>query len=257
MKKQVEEIHQLFTGLEKDSQDGNFDQQLLEHLIFCIEALSLADDPILVKLSKYKDHLQPSMTLRHFATIAVPFERYLKKSISDDDFMISNQDRDHLVTKRVPLHFVIDNMRSAFNVGSIFRTADTLGAQKLWLTGYTPTPHQLQVERAALGSTLVLDWEACSFQNAVDHLKAQKIKLVGLETTSQALEISYPFTESEPVAFLIGNERFGLDAEQLKLCDEVRKIPTFGIKNSLNAATAAAIAGYEWRKQWNEFQVRA
>ena len=55
----------------------------------------------------------------------------------------------------------------------------------------------------------------------------------------------------------LGNERFGLDADQLKLCDEVRKIPTFGVKNSLNAATAAAIAGYEWRKQWNEFQVKA
>ncbi len=255
VKKQVEEIHDLFIGLEKDSQDGNFDQHLLEHLIFCIAALEKSDDPILVKLAKYKDHLKPAMTLRHFATIAVPFERYLKKSIADDDFMISNQDRDHLVTKRVPLHFIIDNMRSAFNVGSIFRTSDTLGAQKLWLTGYTPTPHQLQVERAALGSTLVLDWEACSFQSAVDHLKAQGVKVIALETTSHAREISYPFGESEPVAFVIGNERFGLDADQLKLCDEVRKIPVFGIKNSLNAATAAAIAGYEWRKQWNEYQV--
>lgn len=256
LKKTVEEIHELFIGLERDSQDGNFDNQLLEHLIDRIASLESSEDLILKKLAKYKDHLKPAMTLRHFSTIAVPFERYLKKSIQDDDFMVSSQDRDHLVTKRVPLHFVIDNMRSAFNVGSIYRTADTLGAQKIWLTGYSPTPHQIQVERAALGATLVIDWEACSFQNAVDHLKAQKIKIVALETSSRAVDISYPFNEEEPVAFVIGNERFGLDPDQLKVCDEIRRIPTFGIKNSLNAATAAAIAGYEWRKQWNETQVK-
>ncbi len=256
MKKVVEEIHELFIGLERDSQDGNFDKQLLEHLIDLIASLEKSEDLILKKLAKYKDHLKSEMTLRHFATIAVPFERYLKKSIQDDDFMVLSQDRDHLVMKRVPLHFVIDNMRSAFNVGSIFRTADTMGAQKLWLTGYTPTPHQIQVERAALGSTLILDWEACTFQSAIDHLKAQKIKVVALETSSKALDISFPFAEEEPVAFVVGNERFGLDPDQLKLCDEIRRIPTFGIKNSLNAATAAAIAGYEWRKQWNEYQVK-
>lgn len=256
MKKTVEEIHQLFIGLEKDSRDGDFDQQLLEQLIFLIAQLETSPDPILKKLSQYKSHLKPSMTLRHFATISVPFERYLKKSVQDDDFMISSHDRDHLVMPRVPLHFVIDNMRSAFNVGSIFRTAETLGAQKIWLTGYSPTPHQIQVERAALGAALVLDWETCSFSAAIEKLKANHIKIIALETTSHAFDISHPFEESQGCAFVIGNERFGLDPDQLKVCNEVRRIPTYGIKNSLNAATAAAIAGYEWRKQWNECQIK-
>ncbi len=255
MKKKVEEIHDLFIGLEKDSQDGNFDQQLLEQLIFCITDLEKSDDPILKKLSQYKNHLKPTMTLRHFSTIAVPFERYLKKSIQDDDFMISSHDRDHLVTARVPLHFLVDNMRSAFNVGSIFRTSDTLGVKKIWLTGYSPTPHQVQVERAALGATLIVEWETTSFTEALQKLKEQKIHIIALETTSHAKDISYPFEEKKPTCFVIGNERFGLDQEQLNQCDEVRRIPTFGIKNSLNAATAAAIAGYEWRKQWNENQI--
>ena len=256
-KAQVEEIYRLFQGLEKESHDGNFDQQLLERLIDCIALLEKSEDPILQKLAKYKEHLRPNMTLRHFATIGVPFERYLKKAIQDDDFIVANTDRDHLVTSRVPLHFVIDNMRSAFNVGSIFRTADTLGAQKIWLTGYTPTPHQLQVEKAALGATYIMEWETCSFDDALKKLREQNIKIIGLETTSHALDLSLPFAEKEAVAFVIGNERFGLDMEQIKACDEVRRIPTFGIKNSLNAATAAAIAGYEWRKQWQEYTVRA
>jgi tRNA G18 (ribose-2'-O)-methylase SpoU len=255
-KSKVEEIYRLFQGLEQDSQDALFDKQLLERLIDCIGELETSDDPILKKLSKYKLHLNSGMTLRHFSNIAVPFERYLKKSIQDDDFLISSTDRDHLVTPRVPLHFVVDNMRSAFNVGSIFRTADTLGAQKIWLTGYTPTPHQLQVEKAALGATFIMNWETIAFDQAVTSLKEAGFKIIALETSSKAKDISVPFSENEPVAFVVGNERFGLDADQLQKCDEIRKIPTFGIKNSLNAATAAAIAGYEWRKQWDEFQVK-
>lgn len=252
MKKTVEEIYQLFTGLEKDSSDGIFDQQMLEELIKLIASLEKSDDPILQKLSKHKNSLTAQMTIRHFSTIAVPFERYLKKNITDDDFLISSTDRDHLVMPRAPLHFVLDNMRSAFNVGSVFRTADTLGAAKIWLTGYTPTPHQIQVEKAALGSTLVMDWEQCSFQDCIQKLKDQKIQVISLETTATALDITTDFNFETPLAFVLGNERFGLDQTQLALSNEVRRIPTYGIKNSLNASVAAAVAGFEWRKQYNE-----
>ena len=251
-KKKLEEIYQLFSGLEKDSADSKFDQQLLEQLIFCIAEFDNSSDPILKKLSSYKNHLNAQMTLKHFSGIAVPFERMLKKTIQDDDFLITNTDRDHLVTARVPLHFIIDNMRSAFNVGSIFRTADSLGAQKIWLCGYTPTPHQLQVEKAALGSSLVINWETIPFIEAIKQLKAVNYRIIGLETSARSVVLSAPFEENQPTAFLIGNERFGLDSEQLSLCDEVRKIEMFGIKNSMNAAVALAIAGYEWRRQWNE-----
>jgi 23S rRNA (guanosine2251-2'-O)-methyltransferase len=251
-KKKLEEIYQLFSGMEKDSADALFDNQLLEELITLIGDLEHSDDPILKKISSYKNHLNPQMTLKHFATIAVPFERCLKKSVQDDDFLISSHDRDHLVTPRVPLHFVIDNMRSAFNIGSMFRTADTIGAQKIWLCGYTPTPHQIQVEKAALGSSLVIQWEATSFTSAIKQLKDQGFQIIGLETSSKSIVLSAPFENKKPTAFVIGNERFGLEADQLAQCDEVRKIETYGIKNSLNAAVAAAIAGYEWRRQWNE-----
>ncbi len=257
MKKTVEEIHQLFIGLQLDSKDGEFDPVHLAELVRLITTLENSEDPLLKKLSSYRIHLQPKMTLRHFAGIGVPFERYLKKSIQDDDFLVSETDRDHLVTPRVPLHFVVDNMRSAFNVGSIFRTADTLGAQKIWLTGYSPTPHQLHVERAALGATLVIEWEMLSYKETIESLLSKKFKIIALETATHALDIASPYEDQTPTAFVIGNERFGLDKEQLKMCHEIRRIPTFGIKNSLNAATAAAIAGYEWRKQWNEFVIRA
>ena len=253
-KKTLEEIHNLFTGLEQDSTNRGFDGQLLEELINLIATLEKSDDPILVRLSRYKNALTIDMTLKHFTTIAVPFERYLKKSITDGDFLVSTTDRDHLVTKRVPLHFIIDNMRSAFNVGSIFRSADTIGAQKIWLTGYTPTPIQPQVDKAALGATLVMEWQNTTFDECIRDLKNKNFRIIALETSAEAVDIAAEFNFSHPTAFIIGNERFGLDQDQLKMADEIRKIPTFGVKNSLNAAVAAAIAGYEWRKQYNELQ---
>ncbi len=255
-KKKVEEIHKLFIGIEQESSDGKYDQMFLQELIIMIGDLEKSTDPILQKLSKYKNSISPTMTLRHLSTIAVPFERYLKKGMADDEFLIMNTDRAHLVTPRVPLHFIVDNMRSAFNVGSIFRTADTLGAQKIWLTGYTPTPHQPQVERAALGAAFVVEWEQKSFTETINHLIKEGYYIVALETSSKAIDIAADFNFDKPTAFLIGNERFGLDKDQLELAHEVRKIPTFGIKNSLNAGVAAAIAGYEWRKQFNEQQIK-
>lgn len=251
-KKVLEEIYQLFSGMEKDSADALFDNTMLEQLISLIASFSDSEDAILKKLSSYKNHLNEQMTLKHFATIAVPFERALKKSVQDDDFLISSHDRDHLITPRVPLHFVVDNMRSAFNVGSLFRTADTLGAQKIWLCGYTPTPHQLQVEKAALGAAIIMPWETTSFNEAIRQLKEAGFQIIALETSSKSIVMSAPFENKKPTAFVIGNERFGLEADQLAACDEIRKIETYGIKNSLNAGVAAAIAGYEWRRQWNE-----
>lgn len=253
-KKTLEEIHKLFVGLEQDSTDNGFDGQLLEELINLIANLEKSDDVILQKLSRYKNSLTPQMTLKHLTTIAVPFERYLKKSMTDDDFLVSSTDRDHLVTERVPLHFIIDNMRSAFNVGSIFRTGDTLGVQKIWLTGYSPTPYQQQVEKAALGASFVMDWQQVNFKDCIKELKNKKFQIIALETSATAKDIFVDFDFTNPTAFIIGNERFGLDKDQLEMADEIRRIPTFGVKNSLNAAVAAAIAGYEWRKQFNELQ---
>ena len=252
IKKRLEEIYNLFQGLEKDSKDGSFDQMMLNELIQLISNLPTEIDPVLKKIITYKDQLKPSMTLRHLATIAVPFERYLKKNITDDDFLVSFQDRDHLVTERAPVHVIVDNMRSAFNVGSIFRTCDTLGFQKIWLTGYSPTPHQLQVDKAALGSTFVVEWESKKFLDVIQDLKKINFHIIALETSAKALSIYEDFNTEKPIAFIIGNERFGLDNEQLSIADEIRKIPTFGIKNSLNAAVAFAMAGYEWRKQKEE-----
>lgn len=252
-KKAIEQIYQLLTRLEHD--EPPYDVQFIDDLKNQIAKLAISADPIVVRLSKYSDSIKSEMTHRSLAAICVPFERFLKRTIADDDIVISYTDRDHLVVPRVPLYFVLDHLRSAFNVGSIFRTADTLGAKKIFLTGYTPTPHQVQVERAALGATAVLEWENTTFLEAITTLKNMGTQIIALETTSDAVDIGVDFDFSKPTAFIFGNERFGLEKDQLKMADQIRKIPTYGVKNSLNVGVAMAITGYEWRKQFQDFQL--
>lgn len=249
-KKKVEAIFDLISRLEQDTPP--YDVQVIDDLKNQVAKLKESTDVIIQKLARFENSISTQMTARHLSTIAVPFERFLKRNTADDDFLINSTDRDHLVAIKAPVYFILDNMRSAFNVGSIFRTADTLGVKKIWLTGYTATPHQMQVERAALGAAAVVEWQHCKFDEAVAEAVQLGATIVALETTSHAIDISVDYDFSKPTVFILGNERFGLEVDQINLADEIRKIPTYGLKNSLNVAVAAAIAGFEWRKQYQE-----
>lgn len=252
-KKRIEAILDLLSRLEQDT--SPYDVQVIDDLKNQMSHLKKSSDAIVQKLARYENSISTQMTERHLSAIAVPFERYLKRNTADDDFLINSTDRDHLVNEKAPVYFILDNMRSAFNVGSIFRTADTLGVKKIWLTGYTATPHQIQVERAALGAAAVVEWQQCKFDEAVSEAVKLGANIVALETTINAIDISMDYEFSKPTVFILGNERFGLDVDQINLADEVRRIPTYGLKNSLNVAVAAAIAGFEWRKQYQEHQI--
>ncbi|MNL17976.1 tRNA (guanosine(18)-2'-O)-methyltransferase [compost metagenome] len=152
--------------------------------------------------------------------------------------------------EKLPLVFVLDNIRSAFNVGSIFRTAECVGAERVILCGYTPTPAQAQVEKTAMGTQDYIDWEeGGKLFECLESLKENGYRIVALETTATAQDLYEPF-EREPTAFILGNERFGLDPEILKVIDETRIIPLRGRKNSLNVGVTAAVAGFEWMRQW-------
>lgn len=250
-KKSLEEIHKLFLELEKSSRDFSFSAAELADLKLKIALLKDSQNPDVSRLADLQKHLVPEMTLKHFSGFAVPFERLLNKNLQDDDFLILENDRSATeVAEKLPLVFVLDNIRSAFNVGSIFRTAECLGASKVYLCGYTPTPEQWKVEKTAMGTQEYLEWaEAGKLLKCLEELKDAGYRIVALETAASALDLYAPFSE-EPTAFVLGNERFGLDPEILKVIDEVRIIPLRGRKNSLNVGVTAAIAGFEWMRQW-------
>jgi 23S rRNA (guanosine2251-2'-O)-methyltransferase len=149
-----------------------------------------------------------------------------------------------------PLHLVLDNLRSAFNVGSIFRTADTARLARVITCGYTAHPPHPKLDKTALG---VLPYVATGHYQttagAVAALQAEGIPVWALETTSRSqcyTALRYP----RPLAVVLGNEALGIGGEVLDRCDELIEIPMFGYKNSLNVAVAAAVVAFEALRQW-------
>ncbi|WP_373999532.1 RNA methyltransferase [Bdellovibrio bacteriovorus] len=249
-KKSLEEIHRLFLALEKSSGDFSFDPLSLAELKNKISELKSSENPDVSRLADLQKHLVDEMTLKHFVSYIIPFERLLHKNLQDDDFLVLENDKSESTSEPLPLVFVLDNIRSAFNVGSIFRTAECLGAQKIYLCGYTPNPTQWKVEKTAMGTQEYLAWEESpKLLECLEELKDEGYRIVALETAASAVDLFESF-ELEPTAFVLGNERFGLDPEILKVIDEVRIIPLRGRKNSLNVGVTAAIAGFEWMRQW-------
>ena len=190
-------------------------------------------------------------TERHFLNLMLPMERKWAKGLADHEFLVTTDDRTDMAPNRLPLHFVLDHLRSAFNVGALFRTAECLGVCKLWLCGYTATPEDVQVQRTTMGSHAHVDWVWCkTTAEAIDELKSAGIAVIGLETVTGApLASAFAFPPAG-CALVLGNERHGLSDEVLALCDAVVQLPCRGVKNSMNVAVSAGMCGYEIARQW-------
>jgi 23S rRNA (guanosine2251-2'-O)-methyltransferase len=147
---------------------------------------------------------------------------------------------------RLDLHILLDNVRSTYNVGSLFRTADGASVSSLHLCGITPTPQNLKVGKTALGAEQKIRWRYYhNALHAADSLKSAGMHLWALETTPDApslFELSPP--QDHPLALIIGNEVTGVDPALLERCDRVVRLPMIGSKGSLNVASAAAVAIY-------------
>ncbi len=147
------------------------------------------------------------------------------------------------------------NIRSAYNIGAIFRTVDGLGASKIYLSGYTPAPFvskdkypskgQKALAKTALGAEKTVLWEKKeSILELVDKLRKDKYQILGLEISSNSKDIKKVKLRF-PCALLLGNELKGIEEEILEKCDKIIQIPMKGKKESLNVSIAAGIAIYE------------
>lgn len=150
-----------------------------------------------------------------------------------------------------PLEVVLDNVRSTFNVGAIFRTADGAGVKKIHLCGITPSPTNPKVHKTALGAENHMPYEL--HKNTLDtlvSLKGAGKRIWALEETESALNIqNISLSPSSPATVLVvGNEIVGVDPDVLAICDQHLLIPMAGIKGSLNVAVAFGIAVYNLLK---------
>lgn len=144
---------------------------------------------------------------------------------------------------------VLENVRSAHNVGSIFRTADGAGVGRIFLVGYTPTPIdrfgrvQTEIEKTSLGATQTVPWEhADDIASVLSRLQEQST-VVAVEQDIRALPLSR-FTTPENVSYVFGNEVDGVTPDALACCEQVVEIPMLGQKESLNVSVAAGIILY-------------
>jgi len=152
--------------------------------------------------------------------------------------------------QRRPIHVMLDNLRSAFNVGSIFRTADAGAVAHLHLCGMTAHPPHKKLEKTALGAFDYVPWTYYERnRDCVDVLKAQGIPIVAVETVAGAVNYQ-EFHWPSPVAVVFGNEENGVNARVLNQCTAVVQIPMSGYKKSINVATAFGIIVYGILDQW-------
>ena len=192
--------------------------------------------------------LQPGATPRSIQAALVPLERVDKRArVTDAEMGIRNTDAAPGRADRAAFTVVADNVRSAFNAGGLFRTADFFGADRLILCGYTPGPDNPQVKKTALGADEATPWEhAGDVRDVIDRLHDEGRRVYALETADGATDIA-SCTPVWPCALLLGNERFGLDPDVVAMADEVLEIPSHGMKNSLNVVSAFAVAAAFFR----------
>ena len=152
--------------------------------------------------------------------------------------------------KRVMKFYVIcDNIRSLENIGSIFRTADALRVDKIYLTGICGRPPHPKISKTALGAEKWIPWEYSSQAwRLIDDLKKQGVFVAALEQTKKSL-VYNKFKPKFPLALVVGNEINGVSLSVLKRADQHIYLPMIGRKESLNVAVAFGVAGY-WINRW-------
>jgi len=148
---------------------------------------------------------------------------------------------------KIPVIVILENIRSAYNVGSVLRTADAFLLQAVYTTGYTAHPPHKQVAKTALGAEeTVLTKHFKNAPEVIEDLKKQGYKIFAAEQTEGSYELQkLIFEKNEKLAVIFGNEVTGVEQNTIQLCDGCIEIPQLGMKHSLNIAVAAGVLLWE------------
>lgn len=155
---------------------------------------------------------------------------------------------DLIAMVRVPVRFVLDDIRSRHNVGSIFRTADAFRLHGLDLCGFTPLPPHREIEKTALGATTSVPWQhGATALEAVLSLRKEGWRVLAVEQTLEAVDLArVPAVPGERIALVLGNELNGVNEAVIAACDGAVIIPQQGSKHSLNVAVCAGIVAWHF-----------
>jgi tRNA G18 (ribose-2'-O)-methylase SpoU len=150
-------------------------------------------------------------------------------------------------SKKTPVIAVLENIRSAYNVGSLFRTADAFLLESIYLIGYTAQPPHKEIKKTALGAEDTVEWHYfADTKSAIENLKNNGYKVYAVEQVVNSISLeNLTIDNDEKIAVIFGNEVSGVEQDNILLCDGCIEIPQLGMKHSLNIATAAGVVLWE------------
>ncbi len=150
--------------------------------------------------------------------------------------------------EKFPIVLVLDNIRSALNVGSAFRTADGFALEKIILCGISATPPHREILKTALGATESVVWQHYDdVENALLDLKKENYELLAIEQTDNSVFLNdFSIEKNKKYALIFGNEVEGVSDEALALCSSVVEIPQYGTKHSFNVSVCLGIVSWEF-----------
>jgi 23S rRNA (guanosine2251-2'-O)-methyltransferase len=152
----------------------------------------------------------------------------------------------------IPVSILLDDVRSLYNVGAFFRTADAAGCEKLYLCGITAYPPKSGISKTALGSEETVPWEHHADAGAlIQQLRDRGHEIAAIETSVHAVDL-FDWRPRFPVCILFGHETDGLRPALLDRCDTYVRIPMLGRKHSLNVATAGGVVLYELLRKYRQ-----
>jgi 23S rRNA (guanosine2251-2'-O)-methyltransferase len=151
---------------------------------------------------------------------------------------------------KLPAVMLLDNVRSMYNVGAFFRTADAVRLEGLVLCGITAAPPKNQIRKTALGAEDTVPWEHhADALAAARRFRERGFEVAAVETSLHSVDL-FDWTPRFPVCVIFGHETDGIRPELLEMCDTHVRIPMLGVKHSLNVATAGGVVAYELLRKY-------
>lgn len=244
---QIKALNKLLNSLDASLDDHDRSSVLLTQIQKCITWM---DKPLAANVLSLTEALHKATSPYQLALAIADFQNSLGWNVKDSGFPVIRGDGMRstdpaALSRSASVIVILDNLRSAFNVGSIFRSSECLGLQAIWLCGVTATPDNPALLKTARNTTELVGWRYFPDTiSAVEAAKAECYSVCALETTQDARSV-FAVDFALPLALVVGNESLGIAEEVLSRCDHHVALPVQGWKNSLNVGVAFAVCAYQ------------
>ena len=154
-------------------------------------------------------------------------------------------------SKKTPIIIILENIRSAHNVGSVFRNSDAFLIKSIILCGITPCPPNKQINKTALGATNSIEWNYYkNSKTIIQKLKKQVYLIIAVEQVKNSTKLQdFKINKNKKIVLIFGNEINGIKQESINMCDEIIEIPQYGTKHSFNISVCSGIILWEIYKK--------